>query len=109
MLAMLSVARPLTAVPVVVPISMPPPGLLAMAMLTMFVAVVMVLVAMRHGLLSWSKRLTVGTPLGVPGIGEPALALPGWVVHCIILGTFATMSNAALVALISVPDVATSV
>src|SRR5678816_1670868 len=93
-----NVATPLTAATVAVPESVPPPGLVPMATVTLAVELVTVLPN-----LSSTATSTAGL------IDAPAVALLGCTVNASLDAAAGVMLNAAEVAPVSAPDAAVSV
>src|SRR5947207_8700159 len=93
-----NVATPLTAATVVVPDSVPPPGLVPIA--TVMLAVELVTVLPKA---SWTATCTAGEML------TPAVALVGWTVKASFDAAAALMLNPAEVAPVSGDDAAFSV
>src|SRR3954469_12881959 len=91
-------ATPLTAATVVVPDSVPPPGLVPMA--TVMVAVELVTVLLNA---SSTATWTDGE------MAAPALAFVGWTVNASLAAAAGLMSNAAEAAPVSGADAAVSV
>src|SRR5258706_352341 len=91
-------AMPETAATVVVPESVPPPGFATMAMVTLADDPVTVLPK-----LSWTVTWTAGA------IEVPAAALVGWTMKASLFAAAGVMLNAAEVAAVSPPEVATRV
>src|SRR5205823_3011560 len=92
------VATPLTAATVVVPDSVPPPGLLPMATVMLAVELVTVLL---------NASCTVTCTAGL--IAAPAVALVGWTVKATLLAAAGLMVNADEVAEVSGAEAAVSV
>src|SRR3954463_12991865 len=92
------VATPLTADTVVVPDSVPPPGLEPMA--TVMLAVELVTVLLK-------ASSTVTCPAGA--IATPAVAFVGWTAKATLEAAAGVMLNAAEVAPVSPPDAAVRV
>src|SRR5512139_831887 len=93
-----NVATPATADTVLVPDSVPPPGLLPMATVTLAVELVTVL-------LNWSCTVTCTAG----AMDTPATAFVGWTVNASWVAVAWLMLNAADVAAISGAEVALSV
>src|SRR6185295_15607684 len=93
-----NVATPLTAVTVVVPDSVPPPG---------FVPIATVMLADELGTVFPNASCTVTCTAGV--IATPAVAFVGWTVKASLLAAAGLMLNAAEVALVNAPDAAVRV
>src|SRR5512138_2055452 len=92
------IATPDAAATVVVPDSVPPPGLLPMA--TVMVAVELVTVLLK------ASRTVTSTG---GEMGTPAVALEGWPVKASFVAVAGVMSNPAEVAPVSEPDAAVNV
>src|SRR5262245_40831116 len=93
-----SVATPATADAVVVPDSVPPPGLVPIATVMLAVEVVTVLL---------NASCTVTCTAGV--IDAPAISLVGWAVKATLAAAAGMMVNAELDAPLSTPDAAVRV
>src|SRR5689334_20182072 len=93
-----NVAMPADAATVMVPDSVPPPGLVPMATVTIAVELVTVLL---------NASCTVTRTGGA--IATPATAFDGWVVNASLVAAAGLMLNADEVAPVSAPDVALSV
>src|SRR3954468_10429668 len=93
-----NVATPLTAATVVVPDSVPPPGL---------VPIDTVMLAVELGTVFPNASCTVTCTAGA--IATPAVAFVGWRVKASLLAAAGLMVNAAEVAPVSAPDAAVRV
>src|SRR5437868_1674027 len=93
-----NVATPVTAATVLVPDSVPPPGLVPMATVTLAVEVVTVLL---------NASCTVTCTEGATA--TPATAFDGWTVNASLVAAAGLMVNAAEVAPASAPDAAVRV